>query len=120
MPTQQNSSYQSARFTTRTHESSAVIVTVDGEVDFTNVDELIGAATDVGDDGSRVVLDLSAVEFFGSAGYSALHALHERYTGRAVTWAVVPSRNVDRVVRICDTASVVPLRPTITAALESA
>ena len=120
MTTEHSSGIRPAGFTEHRDPSSAAIISVGGEIDFTNVDELIDAATEVADDSARVVLDLSDVEFFGSAGFSALYTLSERYCARAVTWAVVPSRNVDRVVRLCDRESLVPLRETVAAALESA
>lgn len=120
MFTNQNTDYQSATFTTRRLSSSVALVSVEGELDFTNAAELIDTATGVADDESGVVIDLSGVEFFGSAGFSALHVLHERYSARSTPWAVVPSRNVDRVVRICDTDAVVPLRTSLAGALESA
>jgi anti-anti-sigma factor len=117
MSTHPHPAYQSATFTTRMSESSVAIVTVAGELDFTNTEELIGTATHVADGSTDVVIDLSGVEFFGTAGFTALHALNEQYTAQHIRWAVVPSRNVDRVVRICDTESVVPLRRTLELAL---
>ena len=109
----------SATFTTRLHDPSVVIVVVNGELDFTNAKELIEAATQAADDRAQVVIDLSGVEFFGTAGFAALHALGERYTQRRISWAVVPSRNVNRVVQICDTGDLVPLQATLAAAIES-
>lgn len=109
----------SATFTTRQHAPSDVIVSVDGELDMTNVSDFLDTAVLAAEDRSRVVIDLSGVKFFGTAGVSALHVLSERYTARETPWAVVPSRNVDRVMRICDTDAVVPLQPTVDAAFTS-
>lgn len=120
MLTHQDPTYQSATFSTRKHEARVAVVTVDGELDFTNVMELIGAATHAAVDSSRIVIDLSGVEFFGTAGYAALHTLSERYTAQQTPWSVVPSRNVNRVVEICDIDTVVPLRASLAVALESA
>lgn len=111
--------YGSASFRTRLLEPRFAIVAVDGEVDFTNVKDLIGAATHVARDRSGVVIDLSGVEFFGTAGFAALHALSVRYAARKTHWAVVPSRNVQRVVQICDTDAFVPMRATLASALAS-
>ena len=109
----------SATFTTRVNAPSDVILSVDGELDMTNISDFLDTAVLAAEDRTRVVIDLSGVTFFGTAGVSALHALGERYTAGDTPWAVVPSRNVDRVMRICDTDAVVPLKATVAAAFAS-
>lgn len=119
MLTHQDPTYRPATFTTRMLESTVAVITVNGELDFTNVAELVDTVTRVADDRSRIVLDLSGVEFFGSAGFAALHMLSERCTAHGTPCVVVPSRSVNRVVEICDTDTAVPLRATLAEALES-
>lgn len=109
----------SATFTARIHAPSDVILIVDGELDMTNVSDFLDTAVLVAEDRSRVVIDLRGVKFFGTAGVSALRTLGERYAAGDTPWAVVPSRNVDRVMRICDTEAVVPLEATVDAAFAS-
>ena len=84
-----------------------------------NVSDFLDTAVLVAEDRSRVVIDLRGVKFFGTAGVSALRTLGERYAAGDTPWAVVPSRNVDRVMRICDTEAVVPLEASVDAAFAS-
>ena len=52
----------------------------------------------------RLVLDLSGVEFLGTAGFSALHTVNVRCAGENVDWALVPSAAVmggDYAFRTC-------------------
>lgn len=109
----------SATFDTRVLDPLIAIVSVNGELDITNVTHFVDTAALVAEGRSSVVIDLSGVQFFGTAGFSALHILNQRYTARQTPWAVVPSRNVNRVVGICDTDAFVPLRATLAMALES-
>ena len=49
-----------------------------------------------------LALDLTGVDFFGTAGFSALHTLNVRCAGAGVEWVLVPSNAVSRLMRICD------------------
>ena len=57
----------------------------------------------------RLVVDLSAVEFFGIAGFSSLQVLSERCTDDSIAWQTVPSTAVRRLLRICDPTATVPV-----------
>ncbi len=57
---------------------------------------------------NRLVLDLSGVEFFGTAGFSAMHTLNVRCAGESIEWASVPSAAVIRLLRVCDPDSTLP------------
>lgn len=117
MPT---SNHGSATFNTSVVNPAIGIVAVDGELDITNVTDFVGTASDMADDSNRIVIDLRGVEFFGTAGFAALHELSTRYTEGGTPWAVVPSRNVRRVVLICDTDKFVPMHSSLAAALDAA
>ena len=67
----------------------------------------------------RLVLDLSGVDFFGTAGFSALHTVNVRCAGENVDWVLVPSRAVTRLLRICDPDSALPNCTSIDAALSA-
>ena len=56
-----------------------------------------------------MIVNLHDVEFFGTAGFSALHTINVRCAGANVRWAVLPSRAVSRLLRICDPDNVLPL-----------
>jgi len=60
---------------TNRRDADAITVTVRGEIDLGNVDQLTtGIATAVRDDVTSIVVDLSGVTFMDSAGISALLA----------------------------------------------
>src|SRR6185437_9362011 len=84
----------SARFSAR-WEEDRVVITADGELDASNATPL--------------VVDLSGLEFFGTAGFSALHLINVRCAGANLRWAVVPSKAVSRLLRICDPDHALPL-----------
>ena len=65
----------------------------------------------------RLALDLTGIEFFGTAGFSALHTLNVRCAGAGVEWVLVPSTAVSRLLRICDPDSALPIAATMPAAL---
>ncbi|HTM85031.1 MAG TPA: STAS domain-containing protein [Mycobacterium sp.] len=86
---------------------SGTAITVCGEVDAANADQL-------GDYVRRwvgrcewLVLDFSGVAFMGTAGFRALQKIQAHARGR-VHWALVPSPAVSRLLRICDPESVLP------------
>ncbi len=54
-------------------------------------------------------MDLRGLEFFGTAGFSALHTINVRCAGAGVRWAVVPSKAVSRLLRICDPDNALPV-----------
>jgi anti-anti-sigma regulatory factor len=64
-----------------------------------------------------LVLDLSEVEFFGTAGFSALHTLNVQCAGAGVEWVLVPSHAVSRLLKICDPDSTLPMESKLPAAL---
>ncbi len=88
-----------AHFATRWLHPSMVIVTAHGELDAANAQEFATYALRHADAVKRLVLDLTGVEFFGTAGFSALHTLNVRCAGDGVDWAMVPSRAVSRLLQ---------------------
>jgi anti-anti-sigma factor len=108
-----------AHFATRWLPPSTAIVTARGEVDAANADEFLSYAAGHSAPArmTRLVLDLTGVEFFGTAGFSALKTLNVRCAADGIEWVLVPSREVSRLLRICDPDSALPMEPTIEAAL---
>lgn len=115
--TNPSSSKPAAHFATRWLPPSTAIVTVHGEVDAANADELFAYAAGHSGRMTQLVLDLTGVEFFGTAGFSALHTLNARCATDAVDWVLVPSPAVNRLLHICDPESALPVQPTIEVAL---
>jgi anti-anti-sigma factor len=90
-------------------EPSATLITVDGELDAANADQLAAYVQHSVSRCRRVILDLRGLEFIGTAGFSALHRINVVCSGAQVTWAMVPSPAVARLLRICDPDSTLPV-----------
>jgi anti-anti-sigma factor len=108
-----------ANFATTWPQSDTAVVTAHGEIDAANAQELVDFALRHGDRVNRLVLDLSGVDFFGTSGFSALHALNVRCAGESIAWASVPSPAVSRLLRICDPDSTLPLHDGVDTALSA-
>ncbi len=106
-----------ASFATRWLQPSVAVITAHGELDASNAQELVDYALRDAERTKRLALDLSGVDFFGTAGFSALHTLNVRCAGAAVEWVLVPSTAVSRLLRICDPDSTLPIAATMPAAL---
>ena len=65
----------------------------------------------------QLVLDLSTVDFFGSQGFTALHYISVHCARRDVDWMIVGNRAVHRILRICDSDTVLPVVNNLDAAL---
>ena len=99
---------RTSRFTVHWFPSAAV-VTAHGELDAANAAQLANYVERCAAFSERVVLDLSELEFFGTAGFSALHLINVRCAGADVQWTVVPNHLVSRLLRICDPDNTLPL-----------
>ena len=84
-------------------------------VSFTNASQLADYVDRCVTESAAVVVDLSALEFFGTAGFSALHLINVRCAGANQRWALVPSNAVSRLLRICDPDNTLPLVDSVSA-----
>lgn len=109
-----------AHFATRWVQPDTAIVTADGEIDAANAREFVEYALRHAAQLDRLVIDLSGVDFFGTAGFSALHTLNVRSAGDNIDWAMLPSRSVSRLLRICDPDATLPVCDRIETALSAA
>lgn len=91
-----------ATFAVRRLPPSTAVISVRGEIDAVNAGEFAGYALRNIHNAERVAIDLSAVEFFGTAGFSALRAIEEHCSAARTEWVLVPSKAVSRLLRICD------------------
>ena len=128
VPTAQSASSESitertdchmAHFATRRPQPSMAVITAHGELDASNAQEFVDYTMRHVVNTERLVLDLSGVEFFGTAGFSALHTVNVRCAGENVDWALVPSAAVTRLLRICDPDSALPICRSTDAALSA-
>lgn len=87
-----------------------IVCEVRGEIDVSNVAELQAGLDDAFARGRAVVVDLSLVHFFASAGIRALFdACADHLPDRPM--AVVTGPGVRTILRICGLASVAPCLP---------
>jgi anti-anti-sigma factor len=106
-----------AVFTASRLSDSRVLVDVKGDVDATNrhaLGRFVQRHTRVS---KQLILDLSAVEFFGSQGFTSLFYASTHCARRDVDWMIVGSRTVLRVLRICDPDGELPVVGDYAAAL---
>jgi anti-anti-sigma factor len=106
-----------AYFATRWRDPSVAVITAHGDLDASNAHEFVDYSSRHAEHAQHLVLDLSGVDFFGTAGFSALHTINVRCAGADVDWALVPSSGVSRLLRICDPDSALPIASTVPAAL---
>lgn len=99
---------RAAQFTAR-WGPSGTLVTVDGELDAANADQLAAYVRNVVGRSRRVILDLRGLKFIGTAGFSALHRINVVCSGAQAHWAMAPSPAVVRLLRICDPDGTLPV-----------
>lgn len=97
--------------------STTVLVTAFGEIDAANAARLSELIDRHLTGYRQMVLDLSRLEFFGTAGYSVMHRVHSRCARAGVDWVLVPGPAVDRLLRVCDPDGMIPCAPNIVSAV---
>jgi anti-anti-sigma factor len=106
-----------ARFTTHWPDDTVGIITVEGELDASNsaafADHVDGCAAA----GKHLVVDLTPLTFFGTAGFSALHTINVRCANSSARWAMVTGDAVLRVLRVCDPDHTLPVADSIAEAV---
>ena len=88
---------------------TTVLVAVRGEVDATNSRELAGYVERQIAESARLVFDLTHVDFFGTAGFAALHNINVICARYSVPWVLLVGPQLRRFLRICDPDSLLPL-----------
>jgi anti-anti-sigma factor len=106
-----------ANFTSCLVNASTVMVAAEGEIDACNAHELAEYVECSLDASTRLVVDLRDLQFFGTQGFSTLHKINVTCSGSAVNWVVIPGREVDRLLRICDPGGGLPVATTLEAAV---
>jgi anti-anti-sigma factor len=87
---------------------SATVVIAHGELDAANANQLTVFVERCVDDSSQVIVDLRGLDFFGTAGFSALHRINVVCSAAGVPWVLVSGRAAHRVLRICDPDGILP------------
>lgn len=87
---------------------STVLVTVRGEVDATNNRDLARYVERQLSGSTHLVLDLTEIEFFGTAGFAALHNVNVICARYAVSWELTVGPPLRRLLSICDPDNLLP------------
>lgn len=104
-------------FETTWPEPATAVVAGHGELDAANGADFVEYALRHADKKQWLVVDLSKLSFFSTAGFSALHTLNVQCVGEDIRWVLVPSKAVNRVLRLCDPDSALPVSPDVPEAL---
>ena len=106
-----------ARSDTQWVKSPVTIICAHGEIDQANAHTLTEYSLAYLVRGCAPILDLSGLEFFGAAGFSALHRISVSCAHAGMGWALVPGAAVSRLLRICDPDGLLPSVDSVSAAL---
>lgn len=107
-----------ARFTTIWPDDTVGIITVQGELDASNALAFADHVDECAATGTHLVLDLSLLDFFGTAGFSALHTINVRCANASARWALVSGDAVARLLRVCDPDHTLPVVDSVPEAVE--
>lgn len=88
---------------------TTVLVAVKGEIDAANSRALSDYVERQLAGWPRLVLDLSEVEFFGTAGFATLHHVNVICAQYCATWALRVGPELRRFLKICDPDELLPL-----------
>jgi len=111
------SKHQKLRLFTEWRAAEVVTVaSAAGDVDAANADGFLDYVLRKALLGRGLVVDLTGVTFFSTAGHAALLTLDMRCATAGMKWVMVPSRPVNHVIRICEGA--LPTADTVQDALE--
>ncbi len=105
------------RVRARALSTTTLLVSAVGEIDAASATELSESVERHLGGYRQLVLDLSGLSFFGTAGYSVLHRVHSRCLRSAMDWVLVPGKEVERLLRVCDPDGILPTAPNIVSAV---
>ena len=97
--------------------TATVLVTAFGDIDAASAGRLSEHIESHLPGYRQLVLDLSRLEFFGTAGYSVLHRVHSKCARTGVKWILVPGPEVERLLRVCDPDGMLPTATNIVSAV---
>ena len=109
--------HRSAACVTVRRGRSGIAITVTGEIDAVNAEDLSDYVHRHTIPDDWLVLDCSGLEVMGTAGFSALHRINTRCAESSVHWAVVIGAALSRLLRICDPDTCLPAMESLSAAL---
>ena len=98
-----------ASFSASRTADTTLLVTAEGEIDAVNSRLMAGYLERQVGDATHVILDLRLVDFFGTAGFAALHNVNVICSRFGITWELRAGRQIRRVLAICDPDGTLPL-----------
>jgi anti-anti-sigma factor len=98
-------------------KSPVAVICARGEIDQANAHTLAEYPLAHLAPGCGLILDLTGLEFFGAAGFSALHKISVGCSHAGIDWALVPGAAVSRLLRICDPDRSLPSVDSVSAGL---
>jgi anti-anti-sigma regulatory factor len=87
---------------------SSVLITVEGDVDATNGRDLARFVERHVAGFTHLLLDVRLVDFFGTAGFAALHNVNVISSQYGVSWALRAGQQARRLLAICDPDDTLP------------
>jgi anti-anti-sigma factor len=105
-----------AAFAIRSLAPTLSVIAVSGEIDASNGRDLGRYVERHTATSTQLIVDCTAVEFFGSQGFGALHYMSVSCARIDVDWVIVPGREVRRMLRICDPEGELPLADSVESA----
>jgi anti-anti-sigma factor len=106
-----------ATFGVRRPSAIRVAVAVMGDIDALNARDFGRYVERHTDTSRQLVLDLRAVDFFGSDGFTALYYISVHCARSDLDWSIVASPAVRRLLSICDPDGKLPLAEDLPSAL---
>lgn len=94
--------------TTEWLNASVVRISAEGDIDASNSADLLEYVFRRGANCRSLILNLKDVTFFATAGFSTLQTIEMRCTTASVSWMMIPSPAVSRVLSICDPQRTLP------------
>jgi len=85
-----------------------VRISAAGDIDAANYADVLDYVLRRAANCRSLILDLKDVTFFATAGFSMLRTIDTRSSRASVSWMVVPSAAVARVLSICDPERTLP------------
>lgn len=111
---------RTAQLAIRRLSADVALIAAHGEIDAANSDEFVEYTLRQTVRNSHLVLDLTGIEFFGTAAFSALHTIKERCAAQGVDLAIAAGPTVLRLLRICDPDSALPIAQSVATAISAA
>jgi anti-anti-sigma factor len=98
-------------------DSGLTVMSISGEIDASNADELSHRVSELASDCGALIVDLADVDFIAVDGLRALMALNNQCARTGTTWALIASRAVNRLLRVGDHDKLLPAVGSATEAL---